>query len=69
MQSNDYKVDYVEFHIKAQKEFRAVSEAVNKKDYAMAEKHAMNAMVEMKLMWNSLQILKEQDHKLWRKNG
>jgi len=69
MQSNNYHVDYSEFYLKAQKEFKNIEKAVNKKDYQQAEKHALTAMVEMKLLWNSLQILKDKHKELWKNAG
>ena len=67
--SKNYQVDYSQFYLEAKKQFKAVEDAVNKKDYSTAEKHAMNAMVEMKLLWNSLQMLKEKDKNLWSDNA
>lgn len=67
--SKNYQVDYSQFYLEAKKQFKAVEESVNKKDYFTAEKHAMNAMVEMKLLWNSLQMLKEKDKNLWSDNA
>ena len=64
----NYKVDYSQFYLEAKKQFKAVEDAVNRKDYFTAEKHAMNAMVEMKLLWNSLQMLKEKNRELWEKH-
>ena len=64
----NYVVDYSQFYLEAKKQFKAVEDAVNKKDYSTAEKHAMNAMVEMKLLWNSLQMLKEKNRELWEKH-
>jgi hypothetical protein len=65
---NNYEVDYSQFYLEAKKQFKSVEEAVNNKDYSTAEKHAMNAMVEMKLLWNSLQMLKDKDRELWEKH-
>lgn len=67
--SQNYQVDYSQFYLEAKKQFKAVEDAVNKKDYSTAEKHAMNAMVEMKLLWNSLQMLKEKSRELWSDNA
>jgi len=67
--SQNYQVDYSQFYLEAKKQFKAVEECVNKKDYSTAEKHAMNAMVEMKLLWNSLQMLKEKSRELWSDNA
>jgi len=67
--SKNYQVDYSQFYLEAKKQFKAVEESVNKKDYSTAEKHAMNAMVEMKLLWNSLQMLKEKSRELWSDNA
>ena len=66
--SKNYQVDYSQFYLEAKKQFKEVEECVNKKDYFQAEKHAMNAMVEMKLLWNSLQMLKEKDRELWEQH-
>ena len=46
MQNNDFQPrDYSEFYLKAKKQFRYISEAVNKKRYAMKQKNMpMNAM-------------------------
>ena len=67
--SKNYQVDYSQFYLEAKKQFKEVEEAVNNKDYSTAEKHAMNAMVEMKLLWNSLQMLKEKSRELWSDNA
>ena len=68
MKSEEKDVDYAEFYLKAQKEFKLIADCVNKREYFQAEKHAMNAMVDMKMLWNSLIILKEKHLKLWRDN-
>jgi len=68
MKSEEKDVDYAEFYLKAQKEFKQIADCVNKREYFQAEKHAMNAMVDMKMLWNSLIILKEKHLKLWRNN-
>jgi hypothetical protein len=65
---NNYEVDYSQFYLEAKKQFKSVEEAVNNKDYSKAEKHAMNAMVEMKLLWNSLQMLKDKNRELWEQH-
>lgn len=68
MQNSKQPRDYSEFYLKAEKEFRFISEAVNNKQYDEAEKHAMNALVEMKMLFNSLQLLREKEKQLWGKN-
>jgi len=69
MQNDKQPRDYSEFYLKAKKQFRYISEAVNNKRYDEAEKHAMSALVEMKMVFNSLQLLKERERKLWRDDG
>ena len=67
MQNNNYDVDYSQFYLDAKKAFEAIPEAVNNKNYAEAEQCALDAMVEIKLVWHSLQLLREKNEALWGK--
>ena len=67
MQNNNYDVDYSQFYLDAKKAFEAIPEAVNNKNYAEAEQCALDAMVEIKLVWHSLQLLREKNEVLWGK--
>jgi hypothetical protein len=65
IQNNNYDVDYSQFYLDAKKAFEAIPEAVNNKNYAEAEQCALDAMVEIKLVWHSLQLLREKNEVLW----
>ena len=67
IQNNNYDVDYSQFYLDAKKAFEAIPEAVNNKNYAEAEQCALDAMVEIKLVWHSLQLLREKNEVLWGK--
>jgi hypothetical protein len=65
IQNNNYDVDYSQFYLDAKKACEAIPEAVNNKNYAEAEQCALDAMVEIKLVWHSLQLLREKNEVLW----
>ena len=67
MSNKKYDVDYSQFYLDARKVFEAIPEAVNNKNYEEAEKCALAAMVEIKLVWHSLQLLREKNEVLWGK--
>jgi hypothetical protein len=69
IQNNNYDVDYSQFYLDAKKAFEAIPEAVNNKNYAEAEQCALDAMVEIKLVWHSLQLLREKNEVLWGKKA
>lgn len=65
MQNNNYDVDYSQFYLAAEKSFLAIPEEVNNKNYEKAEQHALDTIVELKLIWHSLQLLREKNEVLW----
>lgn len=67
MSNKKYDVDYSQFYLDARKAFEAIPEEVNNKNYEEAEKCALAAMVEIKLVWHSLQLLREKNEVLWGK--
>ena len=56
---HDANLDYSFYCIDVKKRIKEVEEHMNNKEYSLAEKAAMNAMVDMKLMWNAVKCEEE----------
>ena len=63
MMEKNYHVDYSHFYLEADKNLNAILEDMNKRNYEDAEHHAVTAIVEMKLMLKSIQILREKEQR------
>lgn len=56
---HDANLDYSFYYLEARKALEQVHKHMNSKDYSLAEKAAMNAMVDMKLLWNAVKAEEE----------